>query len=69
MVKMFGWEKKIQSRIDEKREDEIRWVLKGRVGISTCLLDNRILTQIAAARAFHSDHHVRLVWCSVVSCT
>lgn len=31
MIKMFGWERKIQSRIDEKREEELKWIWKARV--------------------------------------
>lgn len=26
MIKMFGWEKKMNERIDEKREIELSWV-------------------------------------------
>ena len=31
MIKMFGWEEKIQARINERREDELKWVWKGKV--------------------------------------
>lgn len=36
MVKMFGWEKKMATQIDEKREIELTWVLWNKVySIST----------------------------------
>ena len=28
MVKMFGWERKMASRVGEKREDELKWIKK-----------------------------------------
>ena len=30
MIKMFGWESKIQNRIDERREEELNYVWKGK---------------------------------------
>ena len=31
MIKMFGWERKILSRIDERRDDELEWIWKGKL--------------------------------------
>lgn len=31
MIKLFGWEKKIQSQIEEKREAELQWYRKREV--------------------------------------
>ena len=31
MIKMFGWEGKIQKRIDERRQEELKYVWKGKV--------------------------------------
>ena len=31
MVKLFGWEKKMNERIAEKREDELRYIWKQRI--------------------------------------
>ncbi|KAF6747848.1 multidrug resistance-associated ABC transporter [Ephemerocybe angulata] len=31
MVKMFGWERKIQEKIDQRREEELTWVWKSRI--------------------------------------
>jgi hypothetical protein len=31
MIKMFGWERKIQARIDGRREEELKWIWKAKV--------------------------------------
>ena len=31
MIKMFGWERKIQEKVDERREVELGWVWKTKV--------------------------------------
>lgn len=31
MVKLFGWERKIQQKISEKREEELIWIRKSRL--------------------------------------
>ena len=34
MVKLFGWENKMTGKIEEKREDELKWLWKVKVGIA-----------------------------------
>ena len=46
MVKMFGWERKIQGRIDERREVELKWVWKARVSLFLCFCAVQILTHL-----------------------
>ncbi|KAJ3527518.1 hypothetical protein NMY22_g9759 [Coprinellus aureogranulatus] len=31
MIKLFGWERKIQSQIDERRDEELKYIWKGKV--------------------------------------
>lgn len=31
MIKLFGWEPKINERVAEKRDDELRWIKKRRL--------------------------------------
>lgn len=31
MIKLFGWERKMENKISDKRGKEIRWVLRGKV--------------------------------------
>ncbi|KAF8610181.1 P-loop containing nucleoside triphosphate hydrolase protein [Ceratobasidium sp. AG-I] len=39
MIKLFGWESKVKSRIEEKREEELRWYKKKQlVGLVTQIL-------------------------------
>lgn len=60
MIKMFGWESKIQGRIDQKREEEIGLVLKRRVSPSRGhlhSLSGADPTRSTATRAFYSDHN------------
>jgi len=31
MIKLFGWEKKIKSQVEEKREEELKWYKKRQI--------------------------------------
>jgi hypothetical protein len=31
MVKLFGWEKKMTSQLEEKREEELKWLWKMKI--------------------------------------
>lgn len=35
MIKMFGWEAKMAKRISDKREEELTWLWKTKVGTSS----------------------------------
>jgi len=39
MIKMFGWERKIQQKVNERREEELVWVWKGKVKNFPCFFD------------------------------
>ncbi|KAJ3519232.1 hypothetical protein NMY22_g13302 [Coprinellus aureogranulatus] len=43
MIKMFGWERKIQSRIDERREEELKWLWKARIVNLLMTLVNQVI--------------------------
>lgn len=31
MIKLFGWERKMEHTISNKREEELRWVFRGKI--------------------------------------
>ena len=47
MVKLFGWERKMSKMIKEKRDKELVWIWKDKVG--------RILQLVKSILTFHSD--------------
>ena len=38
MIKLFGWERKVSDKIGEKRDNELAWLWKLKVGRITILL-------------------------------
>jgi hypothetical protein len=61
MVKMFGWERKIQSRIDEKREAELKWVWKARVSLVLFYRAQEMLKHDIACRLAYAPCRVSLL--------
>jgi len=39
MIKLFGWQRRVQQDIVEKREEELKWIWKRMVRTESCYLD------------------------------
>lgn len=54
MVKLFGWERKMEKKISDKRSKEIRWVLRGKV-IEMTIDDLKYASSILSFGSVNAD--------------
>ncbi len=74
MIKLFGWENQVKESVGEKREEELRWVWKGKLlgmisDIAKCVMIWRNMLSLGCADCWATQSHHSLdayggdVWC------
>ena len=66
MIKLFGWERRVSERIQAKRNDELVWLWKLKVGNNISILPVCLLCHILGVRDTEWDRKVSVADCVIV---